>query len=82
MLQNGFVDKYIDSRMCVDVTNIMINIAHVFDAFGLGTMANPLEAHIGYENDDRVIALMAKGIGTTNSTQLVEERCEWIETID
>ncbi len=82
VLQNGFVDKYIDSRMCVDVTNIMINIAHVFDAFGLGTMANPLEAHIGYENDDRVIALMAKGIGTTNSTQLVEERCEWIETID
>ncbi|MEE9411866.1 MAG: hypothetical protein V3V22_02315 [Methylococcales bacterium] len=82
VLQNGFVDKYIDSRMCVDVTNIMINIAHVFDAFGLGSMANPLEAHIGYESDDRVIALMANGIGTKNSTKLVEDRCEWIETID
>jgi hypothetical protein len=82
VLPSGFVDKYIDSRMCVDVTNIMINIAHVFDAFGLGTVANPLEAHIGYESDDRVIALMANGIGTKDSTKLVEERCKWIETID
>jgi hypothetical protein len=82
VLPSGFVDKYLDSRMCVDVTNIMINIAHVFDAFGLGTVANPLEAHIGYENDDRVIALMAKGIGTESSTELVGERCKWIETVD
>ncbi len=82
VLPSGFVDKYIDSRMCVDVTNIMINIAHVFDAFGLGTVANPLEAHIGYDSDDRVIALMAKGIGTTASTKLVGDRCKWIETID
>jgi hypothetical protein len=82
VLPSGFVDKYIDSRMCVDVTNIMINIAHVFDAFGLGTVANPLEAHIGYESDDRVIALMANGIGTESSTKLIEERCKWIETVD
>ncbi len=82
VLPSGFVDKYIDSRMCVDVTNIMINIAHVFDAFGLGTVANPLEAHIGYDSDDRVIALMANGIGTQNSTKLVEQRCKWIETVD
>lgn len=82
VLPSGFVDKYIDSRMCVDVTNIMINIAYVFDAFGLGTVANPLEAHIGYESDDRVIALMANGIGTATSTELIGERCKWIETID
>ena len=82
VLPSGFVDKYIDSRMCVDVTNIMINIAYVFDAFGLGTVANPLEAHIGYESDDRVIALMANGIGTATSTELVGERCKWIETVD
>lgn len=82
VLPSGFVDKYIDSRMCVDVTNIMINIAYVFDAFGLGTVANPLEAHIGYESDDRVIALMANGIGTATSTDLVGERCKWIETVD
>ncbi len=82
VLPSGFVDKYIDSRMCVDVTNIMINIAYVFDAFGLGTVANPLEAHVGYESDDRVIALMANGIGTATSTELVGERCKWIETVD
>jgi len=82
VLPSGFVDTYLDSRMCVDVTNIMINIAHVFDAFGLGTVANPLEAHIGYDSDERVIDLMAKGIGTENSTNLVNERCKWIETVD
>ncbi|MCH9699636.1 MAG: hypothetical protein K0U68_16180 [Gammaproteobacteria bacterium] len=82
VLPSGFVDKYIDSRMCVDVTNIMINIAHVFDAFGLGTVANPLEAHVGYDSDDRVIAMIANGVGTENSSKLVEERCQWIETIE
>jgi hypothetical protein len=78
----GFVEKYIDSRLCLDVTNININIAHVYDAFGLGNLANPMEAHIGYDTDDRVVALIAKGIGSENAADLVTERCRWIETID
>ena len=77
-----FVEKYLDSRLCVDVTNININIASVFDAFGFGKIANPMQAHIGYDTDDRVIALIAKGIGNSHTTPLVHERCEWIETID
>ncbi len=78
----GFVDKYLDSRLCIDVTNVNINIATVFDAFGLGKMANPLEAHIGYDRDDRVVALIAKGIGHADSAEIVKNRCQWIETID
>jgi hypothetical protein len=78
----GFVEKYIDSRLCIDVTNININIAHVYDVFGLGDLANPMDAHIGYDTDDRVVALIAKGIGTENTADLVTERCRWIETID
>jgi hypothetical protein len=81
-IPQGFVEKYIDSRLCVDVTNININIANVFDAFGFGKIANPMQAHIGYDTDDRVIALIAKGIGTTNTAPLIRERCEWTETID
>lgn len=46
-----FAEKYLDSRLCVDITNININIAKVIDAFGLGTFANPLVAHIGYDTD-------------------------------
>jgi len=78
----SFVEKYLDSRLCISVTNVNINVAHVFDVFGLGTVANPMEAHIGYDTDDRVIALIAKGIGNKDTADIVNERCRWIETIE
>ncbi|MEQ1622621.1 MAG: hypothetical protein ABL919_14530 [Methylococcales bacterium] len=81
-IPNGFVDKYLDSRLCIDVTNININVATIFDAFGLGRMANPIDAHVGYDVDDRVVALVAKGIGGKNTAKIVNERCRWTETID
>lgn len=81
-IPNGFVDKYLDSRLCIDVTNININVATIFDAFGLGKMANPIEAHVGYDVDDRVVALVAKGIGGKNTAKIVNERCRWTETIE
>lgn len=81
-IPHGFVEKYLDSRLCIDVTNININVANIFDAFGLGKIANPLDAHVGYDTDDRVIALIAKGIGNKNAASIVKDRCRWIETID
>lgn len=81
-IPQGFVEKYMDSRLCIDVTNVNINVASIFDAFGLGKLANPLNAHIGYGNDDRVIALIAKGIGNPKAAKIVTERCRWIETVD
>jgi hypothetical protein len=81
-IPHGFVEKYLDSRLCIDVTNVNINVATVFDAFGLGKIANPLDAHVGYDTDDRVVALIAKGIGTATAASLVKERCRWVETID
>lgn len=80
-IPQGFVEKYLDSRLCLEVTNISINVATIFDAFGIGKMANPLDAHIGYDTDDRVIALIAKGIGNPNTTKIVKDRCRWVETI-
>lgn len=77
----GFVEQYLDSRLCLEVTNININVARIFDAFGLGKMANPLDAHIGYDTDDRVVALIAKGIGTANTAKIVQDRCRWVESI-
>lgn len=78
----GFVEKYLDSRLCINVTNININVAHVYDIFGLGKLANPMEAHIGYDTDDRVVSLIAKGIGNKGISKLVKDKCDWIETID
>ncbi|WP_024297424.1 hypothetical protein [Methylomicrobium lacus] len=81
-IPHGFVEKYLDSRLCIDVTNININVATIFDAFGLGKLANPLDAHVGYDTDDRVITLIAKGIGNQKTDKLVKDRCRWTETVD
>jgi hypothetical protein len=71
----GFTNKYLDSRLCASVTNISINVAKVIEALETGTIANPLEAHVGYMSDDRVIALIAKGIDNPNTAPLVTKRC-------
>jgi hypothetical protein len=64
------------------VTNININVAKIINAFNFGKVANPLDAHIGYATDDRVLALIAKGIGNIRASKMVNERCRWVETID
>jgi hypothetical protein len=81
-IPNGFIEKYIDSRLCSEVTNVIINVATIINAFNFGKIANPLEAHIGYGTDDRVIALIARGIGNNGESKLVKDRCRWVETID
>jgi hypothetical protein len=77
-----FGQHRLDSRLCAEITNININVAHVIDLFGLGKFANPLTAHTGYDSDDRVVALIANGIGTDHTSQIVNERCEWTEYVD
>lgn len=81
-IPHDFVSKYLDSRLCVDVMNVNINVAKVYDAFGLGKLANPMDAHIGYDNDDRVIALIAKGIGHPESADIVKQNCQLIEMVE
>jgi len=77
----GFIDRYLDSRLCVEVTNININVAKIINAFGVD-MANPLEAHIGYETDDRIIAMLTNGVGNKNTSTIVNERCQTLVTTD
>jgi len=77
----GFIDRYLDSRLCVDITNININVAKIINAFGVD-MANPLEAHIGYETDDRIISMLTNGVGNKNTSAIVNERCQSLVTTD
>jgi hypothetical protein len=77
----GFAEKYIDSRLCAKITNVNINIAKVMDAFGLTDLANPLEAHVGYDTDDRVVAMIAKGIGNPGTSPLIKQRCEFVKEV-
>jgi hypothetical protein len=76
-----YLDSNMDSRLCPTLTNVILNVAEVKNLFGAGTLANPLEAHTGYENDSRVIALIARGIGNDWTAPEVKERCTWLETL-
>ncbi len=75
-----WVQSHVDSRLCPKVTNITINIASVRSLLGLGTFADPLAAHTGYDEDERVGGLMAKGAGHADVAPIVRERCAWIAT--
>ncbi len=75
-----FADQYLDSRICPRVTNIILNVAKPISVFGLGEVANPAEAHVGYDNDERVIALIAHGIGHEGQAPIISEKCTWLET--
>ena len=77
----GFAEKYIDSRLCARITNVNINIAKIMDAFGMTDLANPLEAHVGYDTDDRVIAMIARGVGNPNASPLIKQRCEFTKEV-
>ena len=75
-----FLDKYMDSRLCPTMVNVCINVAEVTDLFGLGQIANPMAAHTDYDNDERVIGLITRGIGHPRAAPIVKERCVWMET--
>ena len=75
-----FADEYMDSRICPRVTNVVLNVAKPISLLGLGEIANPLEAHTGYDHDARVIAMIAHGIGGPDQAAIVDERCSWMQT--
>jgi len=76
-----FMNRYLDSRPCIDTTNININVADVTGVFGLD-YANPLDAHGGYETDERVIAMIAHGIGNQDTSPIVTENCRILMATD
>lgn len=67
-----------DSRMCPRLANIIINIAEVKTVLGI-ELAAPGEAHGGYDNDQRVIKLIARGMSEDKADPLVKKRCQWME---
>ena len=77
-----FVDNYLDSRICPAITNVNINVAFVANFFGLGDFADPLAAHVDYDDDERVIAMIAEGFGPGRTAPLVQERCSFTRTIN
>jgi hypothetical protein len=78
-IPDAFVRGYVDSRLCPKQVNVTINIAPVRSVLGFGEFANPLAAHVDYDDDERVIGLITRGIGQPETDPVVEERCTWLE---
>jgi hypothetical protein len=74
-----YAEHYIDSRICPEVSNIDINVAHVSNLFGMTEFANPLEAHSGYFGDERVVKIIANGMERDRMDPMIAQRCHWTE---
>ena len=64
----------------LDQRDLFLNVAPLINLFGLSDVANPLSAHVDYDHDQRVIALMAHGLGHADQAAIITERCTWLET--
>ena len=64
-------------RNVLDIT--LRRFAEVSNLLGFGEFANPMAAHVGYDDDDRVIGLITRGIGQPETAPVVQERCSWQE---
>ena len=78
----NFADRYLDSRLCPAIANVILNVAQPASLFGIAELANPAEAHNAYDKDERVIQLMAHGIGTKDTAEIVKKRCTWLRTVN
>ena len=81
-IPDAFVRDHVDSRLCPKQVNVTINIAPVSSLLGLGEFANPLAAHLDYDDDARVIGLITRGIGQPETAPVVKERCTWLEVAE
>jgi len=72
-----------DSRLCSEITNVILNVAKVINVLGMGEMANPMKAHNGCQSDERVIGLITKGLGQGENDPPVERKqYTWLEMVD
>jgi hypothetical protein len=76
-----YINRYVDSRLCPQVTNVLLQVAPLSSIFGLQEIANPESAHTGYETDSRVLKMLVSGFGRAHGEAEVRERCEFIEAI-
>ena len=76
---DNFAREHIDSRICPQIMNISLNVAPMRNIFGTTSFADPLTAHNGYLEDERVINILTDGVSRKQMSPLVAEKCHWQE---
>ena len=81
-LPPDFADTELDSRLCPSVVNVNIMLVQPRSLLGLGDFANPMTIHSGYDNDDRVLSMITRGVGTMPDDVVSQGDCQWMRTVD
>lgn len=76
----NFAARYLDSRICPVIVNVLVNVAQPVGVPVLGSVVNPMTAHLDYETDQRVIDIIARGVRRGDAGNDVPEGCIWTET--
>ncbi len=76
-IPDTFTGEFLDSRLCAATTNVSIAVANTVSLPGT-SFASPEIAHANYEDDERVLTLMAGGLSGTAPPQ----NCSWLKTRD
>jgi len=76
---DNFAREHIDSRICPQIVNVSLNVAAMRSFFGTASFADPLTAHNGYLEDERVIGILTDGVSRGGMAPLVAEKCRWQE---
>ena len=79
-IPEGYGDDRMDSRLCPRLANVSVNVTDVFNLLDIGEVAHPLNAHLLYDNDERVIGIIAGGIGNKWTRPIVKSKCKWLRT--
>ena len=79
-IPRSFVLNYMDSRICPNVSNVVINVAQPISIPIVGPVTNPMTAHSDYEIDERVIEIIAQGVQRGDPENRIPAGCSWIET--
>lgn len=77
----GFAENYMDSRLCSKIVNVSVNVASSLNIFQVGSIADPVAAHVNYDADPRVIDLMVNGTGNAIPEAENPLQCRWLEAV-
>jgi hypothetical protein len=78
-IPHHYAESFLESRLCPEIVNVYINIAFVNSIFGAPDFADPISAHRGYQDDDRVINMIAYGVNRQSIETQLKDRCDWTE---
>ena len=77
-LEPNSADKYLDSALCPQVSNVSITTTTTVN-LGFGELANPLSAHTNYQKNPYVLDLIVEGLRFGYTSPAIDEKCHWVQ---